>query len=136
MTTEQHKLPVIQVREKLRFCDICIQNNAMGQCENIVARYVNIIRSTPYEEDDNDIDIHNPMYLADYERISDLVVPSEFLQTCFILILICLHIYLFIFSFHYFCTFVGDIFAMNADPQNVQGVDYYLLRCTKKNQVD
>ena len=40
----------------------------MGQCENIVNGYVtkwtwkNIIRSNPYEEYDNDIDIHNPMY--------------------------------------------------------------------------
>ena len=29
------------------------------------------------------------------------------------------------------CTFVGGIFSMNVDPQNVEGVDYYLLRCTK-----
>ena len=76
----------------------------MGQYENIVNGYVsewtwtNIIRSTPYEEDENDIDIHNPMYLADYERISDLVVPSDFLQTCFIFMFNCIHIYLFIVS--------------------------------------
>ena len=118
VTTGQHKPPVIQVREKSYFCNVCIQNNAIGQCENIGNGYVfewtwtNIIRITLYEEDENDIDIHNPMYSSDYEHVYDLVVPGEFLQTCFILILICLHIYLFrvsiIFNFyicrwHLFC---------------------------------
>ena len=69
MTIGQRKPPINQVREKSCFCDVCIQNDAMGQCENIVTGYVsewtwtNIIRSTPYEEDDNDIDIHNPMLM-------------------------------------------------------------------------
>ena len=108
MTTGQHKSPVIQVREKSCFCDVCIQNNAMGQCENIVNGYVfeltwtNIIRSTPYEEDDIEINIHNPMYSVDYECVSNLVVLGEFLQTCFILLLICLHIYLFIVSIFFY----------------------------------
>ena len=108
MTTEKHKPPIIQVREKSCFCDVFIQNNAMGQCKNIVIGYVsewtwtNINKSTPYEEDDNDIDIHNPMYSSDYKRVSDLVFLGEFLQTCFILILICLHIYLFIVSIIFF----------------------------------
>ena len=39
--------------------------------------------------------------------------------------------YLFIYSFHCFSTFVGDIFSVNADPQNTEVVDYYLLRYTK-----
>ena len=75
MITRHHKPPVIQVREKSCFCDVCIQNNVMGQCENIVNGYVsewtwtNIIRSALYEEDDNEIDIHNPMYSVD-EHVS------------------------------------------------------------------
>ena len=73
MTTGQHKPPIIQVREKSCFCDACINNTAMSQCKNIANGYVlewkwkEIIRSPPYEEDDGDIDIHNPMYLVDYE---------------------------------------------------------------------
>ena len=60
MTTRQHKPPIVQVREKSCFWDIFIQKNAIGQCENIMTGYVfewtwtNIIRSSPYEEDDND----------------------------------------------------------------------------------
>ena len=76
----------------------------MSQYENIANGYVSnwkwkeIIKSPPYEEDSNDIDIHNPMYSTNYEHVSNLVVPSVFLQTCFIFIFSCLHIYLFIVS--------------------------------------
>ena len=54
-------------------CDACINNNAMIQCEKIMNGYVlewkqkEIIRSPPYEEDDNEIDIHNSMYSTNYE---------------------------------------------------------------------
>ena len=104
MTRRQKTPLVIQVGEKSYFCDVYIQNNAMGECKNIVNGYVskwtwtNIIRSTPYEEDENDMKICNPMYSTDYECVFDLVVLGEFLQKCFIFIFICLHIYLFIVS--------------------------------------
>ena len=84
MTKRQHIPLVIQVREKSCFCDAYINNNAMSQCENIANGYVSkwkrkeIIRSPPYEEDDNDIDIHNLMYSVDYESFSSLVVPGVF----------------------------------------------------------
>jgi hypothetical protein len=107
MTTGQHKPPLIQLRDKSCFCEDCVNNNTMSQCVNIASGYVSqwdqkeLVRMPPYEDDDNDIDIHDPIYSADYERVSDLVVT-------------------------------GDIFAVIADPENAEGVDYYLLRCTKE----
>ena len=70
------------------------------------------------------------MYSIDCECAFDLVVLDEFLQTCLIFIFNCLHIYI-IYKFHYFVKFVVDIFAINVDPKNVKGVDYYVLRSTK-----
>ena len=74
MTTGKYKSSVIQVREKSCVHDVYINNNAMSQCKNIANGYVSewkwkeIIKSPPYEEDENDIDTHNPMYSAHYEK--------------------------------------------------------------------
>ena len=75
----------------------------MSQCKNIANGHVSgwkwkeIIRSPPYEEDDNDIDIHNPIYSTDYEQVSDLVVPAVF----YLLKHVILFYYLIVFIFLY-----------------------------------
>ena len=82
MTTGQHKPPLIQLRDKSCFCEDCLNNNIMSQCVNITNGYVSqwdqkeLVRMPPYEDDDNDIDIHDPIYSIDYERVSDLVVTG------------------------------------------------------------
>ena len=82
MTTGNHKPPITKVREKKYFCDNYIKDNLVSVCENIVNGYVShwnlkeIVRKPPFEDADIGIDIHDPVYLADYEHISDLVMPS------------------------------------------------------------
>ena len=76
MTIGNHKPLVIKVREKSCFSDDCIKENPVSVCENIVNGYVShwdlkeIVRKPPFE----DIDIHEPIYLVDYEHISNLVM--------------------------------------------------------------
>jgi hypothetical protein len=85
---------LIQVREKSCFCAHCIEDNPLSQCENIANGYVSewdmkeLIRMPPYEDDDIDINIHDPIYSADYERVSDLVVTGTCTYMLFYLILI------------------------------------------------
>ena len=82
MTTGNHKPPVIKVREKTCFFDDSIKENPVSVCENIANGYVShwnlkeIVRKPPFEDADIDIDIHDPVYSADYEHISDLVMLS------------------------------------------------------------
>ena len=78
MTIGNHKPLVIKVREKTCFCDDYIKDNPVSECENIVNGYVShwdskeIVRKPPFE--DADIDIHDPIYSTDYERVFDLVM--------------------------------------------------------------
>ena len=80
MTTRNHKPLVIKVREKTCFCNDCIEDNLVSACQNIVNVHISdwdlkeIVRKPPFEDADIDIDIHDPVYLADYECISDFVV--------------------------------------------------------------
>ena len=82
MTTGNHKPLVIKVREKTCFCDDCIKENLVNLCENIMNGYVShwnlkeIVRKPPFEDAVIDIDIHDPVYLANYEHISDLVMAG------------------------------------------------------------
>ena len=82
MTTGNHKPPVIKVRVKTCFCDDCIKDNRVSACENIVNGYVShcdlkeIVRKPPFEDANIDIDIHDPIYSVDYERIFDLVMAG------------------------------------------------------------
>ena len=79
---EHHKHPMIKVREKSCFCDECMMYNPMSVCENIVSGYVShwdlkdIVRKPPFEDADIDIDIHDPIYSADYECVSNLVMAG------------------------------------------------------------
>lgn len=88
MTTRHHKPPLIQVREKSCFCANCVEDNPMSQCKNSANGYVSqldmkeFIRMPPYEDDENDIDIHDPKYSVDYEHVSNLVVTGECVHTC------------------------------------------------------
>jgi hypothetical protein len=136
MTIGNHKPPVIKVTEKICFCDDCIKDNLVSACENIGNGYVShwdlkeIVRKPPFEDVDIDIDIHDPVYLADYERISDLVMAG-----------LCAYIHIYKLIYMYICFKInlylsfyihaGDIFAVQALPDNAENVDYYLLRCTK-----
>ena len=70
----------MNVREKSCFCIDCIEDNAnIDQCENIRDGYVSqwemkqLISMPPFVEDDN-VDVYDPLYSANYERVSDLVV--------------------------------------------------------------
>ena len=80
MTIGNHKPLVIKVRDKTCFCDDYIKDNLVSVCENIANGYVShwnlkeIVRKPPFEDADIDIDIHDLVYSADYERISDLVM--------------------------------------------------------------
>ena len=82
MSTRNYKAPVIKVREKICFCDECIKDNPMSACENTMNGYVShcdlkeIIRKPLFEDAHIDINIHDPIYLADYERISDLLMAG------------------------------------------------------------
>lgn len=82
MTIGHNKPLVIHVREKSCFCVHCIENNAnIQQCQNIRDRFVSqwemkqFVAMPPFEESDI-VDIHDLIYSADYERLSDLVVSG------------------------------------------------------------
>ena len=78
---KNHKPSAIKVREKTFFCDDYIKDNPVSACENIMNGYVShwdlkeIVRKAPFEDADINIDkCHDPVYSANYEHISDLVM--------------------------------------------------------------
>lgn len=81
MTTGFSKPCVILARGKSCFCVDCIVNNRDTHCQNIANGYVlqwdmkYFITMPPYKDSDI-IDIHDPLYSVDYERVSDLVVTG------------------------------------------------------------
>lgn len=80
MTTGSSRPYAINVREKSWFCVDYIEENAnIVQCENIRDGYVSrwemkqLISVPPFDENDN-VDVYDPLYSTDYECVSDLVV--------------------------------------------------------------
>ena len=72
----------MQNRVELCFLDDCIKENQVSACENIVNGYVShwdlkeIVRKLAFKDAEIDIDIHDPIYSADYDRISNLVMAG------------------------------------------------------------
>ena len=91
MATRNHKPPIIKVREKTCFCDDYIKDNLVSVCENIVNGYVShwnlnsIVKKPPFEDANIDTGIHDPIYSANYEHVSNLVIID-----------LCIYVYMYV----------------------------------------